>query len=332
MIKPLRPAAGAIWQRSFLLITVFLTLAVLGVIAWRTNAQVKRDNDAAVTGDQARSNRESRTAKDELPGIDALALSPPTDAHDLTSLADSPLLNKDKSLQIEERFGVPTYLWAAPEDPGVHLQTSRDAQIASRRHLERYAAFYGLQDRDVAAAKIASVHDTGSGAIIVKFREQAGGIEVFREEISIAMDRDLRLIAISGYLSGASRKVSQQKDVTFHLTEKDAVARGLSDLAARDFGEVDLEGKGTTKGNYNLYAFGEGAQARNSSRFITPARAKKVYFHLPEGFVPAYYIELDLADVNSTDSNYYSYVISALDGHILFRNNLTASDAYGYRV
>jgi hypothetical protein len=41
---------------------------------------------------------------------------------------------------------------------------------------------------------------------------------------------------------------------------------------------------------------------------------------------------MDVGDRNSSDSDYYSYVISATHGDLLFRNNLTVRDSFSYRV
>src|SRR6266480_719704 len=72
-------------------------------------------------------------------------------------------------------------------------------------------AWYG-GDRPVVAAApdsegayVAHVHDTGRGAIIIKYRQRVDGIEVFRSELNVAMTRDRKLIATSGGLLGVRR-------------------------------------------------------------------------------------------------------------------------------
>ena len=115
--------------------------------------------------------------------------------------------------QYEPHFGVPTFLWASASDRGPALslaaigsQTSTKTggsgvEAIARGHLSAYAAQYRLSADDVANAQLVSVHDTGQGPIIVKFKQQLGGIDVFRDEVAIIMNRDLQLIAISGYLT-----------------------------------------------------------------------------------------------------------------------------------
>src|SRR4030095_2707172 len=75
-------------------------------------------------------------------------------------------------------------------------------ESAARGHLGGYGANYRLSSRDVTAARFVAVHDTGKGAIIAKFKQEVGGIEVFRDEINVIMTQNLQLIAISGYLTG----------------------------------------------------------------------------------------------------------------------------------
>jgi hypothetical protein len=65
---------------------------------------------------------------------------------------------------------------------------------------------------------------------------------------------------------------------------------------------------------------------------ISPARTKKVLFHLPDRLEPATYVELHVGAADSTNAEYWSYVFSAVDGSLLFRNDLTARDSFKYRV
>jgi len=154
---------------------------------------------------------------------------------------------------------------------------------------------------DFGGAYVAHVHDTGRGAIIVKYRQRIDGIEVFRDELNVMMTRDRQVLATAGSLANA---FGVRRLAAAFLTEGDAVAAALQDLAP----EAD------------------------------PADAKswvnRVWFHLPDHLEAAYSIVLDLADRNSTDSDMFLYVISATDGRLLFRKNLTEDDgpSFTYRV
>jgi len=92
-----------------------------------------------------------------------------------------------------------------------------------------------------------------------------------------------------------------------------------------------------TADGYSLYA---ADLERADDTIVRPIRSKRVWFHLADGYEPAYNIELDLGSRSSTDSRIYSYVISAADGRLLFRKNLTEDQAapnqaatpFAYRV
>src|SRR4029077_8076510 len=75
--------------------------------------------------------------------------------------------------------------------------------------------------------------------------------------------------------------------------------------------------------------------ASSGVSLVEPIRMKPVYFHTPDGLTPGYYIEVIAGnasanpneariDTGDDTTDGYSYVISAADGSILFRNNLQA--------
>ncbi len=66
-------------------------------------------------------------------------------------------------------------------------------------------------------------------------------------------------------------------------------------------------------------------------RFEQPARARKVYFPVQGNLVPAYYVEVFSAE-DGAETDAYGYVVSAADGRVLRRTNLTAHAAFKYRV
>lgn len=104
------------------------------------------------------------------------------------------------SVHIEERLGVPTFLWVRHRETGgtagLGSQGMRPEMVAARGHLGRHAALYRLSQRDVDSATGASIHNAGRGAVIVKFRQSVGGVEVFREELNVVMGQGLDLVAI----------------------------------------------------------------------------------------------------------------------------------------
>ena len=122
-----------------------------------------------------------------LENIDALASRPATR---VLSPAARSALNKltrpGSKTHIEARLGVPTFLWANRDlaAPDTRSRSTERVDItAAREHLRQFILPYQLEDSDVDNAPVASVHNTGRGAIIVQFRQSVNGIYVFRDEI-----------------------------------------------------------------------------------------------------------------------------------------------------
>jgi hypothetical protein len=256
-------------------------------------------------------------------------------------------------VQTEPRLGVPTFLWASEGVRGqarqlstIKAQVGGDIESAARDHLGDNGSLYRLSGDDVMAARLVAVHDTGRGAIIAKFKQEIGGIEVFRDEINVVMNRDLKLVAITGYLTGDGDGSAPQN---FSLQPAEALSKALEDLTGTALNPSALRGRspvtapGEAANPYTLYTADAGA-AQNFRFSDEPARVKKVMYHLIDGYIPAYYIEVfvlmpsqDTTVISVTGDPHmtevaYSYVISAVDGQLLFRNNLIAADAFTYRV
>ena len=66
---------------------------------------------------------------------------------------------------------------------------------------------------------------------------------------------------------------------------------------------------------------------------IGEPRAKKVFFEHKNELVAAHYVEVEVGDFDSRDSEYFGYVVSAKTGEVLFKKNLTSHAAdFNYRI
>ena len=250
--------------------------------------------------------------------------------------------------QIHERFNVPTFLWASHAASDAGLAAARaslarkagtaglgsvaklSAEDAARAHLGVFASAYNLSAGDIGEATVAHVHDIGHGAIVVQFQQQVAGIEVFREQARVIMNRDLSLVAISGFISPTATAAQ-----TFALGPVDAASIAFSDLSGTTLASGAMQGLGALEGGYEAIDLAPSAKSGIAGATTQPARVKPVYFHTPDSMIPAWYVEVDSAVQGGSD--WYSYVISAQDGSTLFRHDLTAydtppPDAYTYRV
>jgi hypothetical protein len=116
----------------------------------------------------------------------------------------------------------------------------------------------------------------------------------------------------------------------FALPAEDAIVRALADLTDTHASVVDFEKVAEAYG-YDIFDFVPDSTAGAEPLFSRPVRAKRYLFPMGGGeFVPSYYVEL-WADGRGTGP-VFSYVISAVDGTVLFRNNLTQHDTISYRV
>ena len=301
-----------------------------------------------------------------LPNFDALALSGKRPADPGSAAAGAPSAAVDQesarpqmeaghAVQMEQRLGVPTFLWATDSGRSRTLsaraeQRAADASAVALEHVGKYASRYRLSGADLADLRVANVHDTGRGAIVVKLKQSINGVEVFRDEMNVIMNRKLQLVAISGYLTGGGGDTVtiDAAGAGFKLTEAQAVASAVGQLSGDAVSPTAVRAaagpsapagaKGQPAYSYFTADLGDGA------RVGEPARLKRVMYHTAEGFIPAYYVEAEVL-VPSTDettitldgsapteSLYYSFVISAADGQLLFRKNLVQEDGFTYRV
>ncbi len=234
----------------------------------------------------------------------------------------------------EPRLGVPSFYWAArTRREGSSLKDmGLNAEEAARRHLYAHAHLYRQSPGRLAEATLHRLHDTGRGAVIVSFRKEVAGVRVFRDELRVVMDRKLELVALSGYLPPHHEAGLRGEPLAFHLGHGTAVAAALTDLTGMGFESTDLDWDGRVVEGYHHFHLRAGDERKGGLRFSQPARARAVYFTLPEGLVPAFYVELDVGHVRDTDARAAGYVLSAHDGSLLFRKNHTVQDAFAYRV
>ncbi len=266
-----------------------------------------------------------------LENIDALASRPATRV--VSPAARSALervTRPGSQVHIEERLGVPTFLWANREIAAPNTRTGSTERFevsVARGHLKKLLSPYQLEESDVENAPVASVHNIGRGAIIVRFRQSVNGFEVFRDEIKVLMNRKLELVAIAGYLPSTAVGISS----AFRLGQDEAVSAAFRNLTGKSLNVRNLL-PSHLEGAYTVFALSETAEQALGVSFSHPVRTKPVLFHLPGSLVPAYYAELSISTDDSANGSLYAYVISAVDGSILYRQSLTASDSFSYRV
>jgi MYXO-CTERM domain-containing protein len=233
---------------------------------------------------------------------------------------------------METRFGVPAFVWADVQrlrSGQAPTLSNLSPEQAARTYLQQNADLYRLSPEEVANASVIGVHRTDRGPVIVSFGQAVQGVEVFRHELKVTMTQERALVAISGYLPPAGKSAVRSLPV-FRTGANAAVATALQDLSgltttAGAVTPAPMAG-GYTEWRLDAKVQGYGYQLSG------PVRSKKVLFAAPDHWAPAYYVEAQLQRAFETESEVASYVISAEDGSLLFRNDLRANDAYTYRV
>lgn len=273
-----------------------------------------------------------------LPQVDALANAPmkPT----AQSAAVKAALADIAGVHTDARLGVPTFLWSgqaskvleASSRP-VASKAGLDPVAAARAHLVDLGALYGLSAADVEALSMFNRQSMGNGVSIVRFRNQIDGVEVFREEANLLLDRNQNLLSLSGYVMGRGENgASASRGGNAKRSPEMAIAAALADYGFQPAVAAQLQ-RSKGQGGYDNYALPAGMHGDDGAELASSVRIKPVLFRLPEGLISAYYLEVQVKDsVDTRKLDTYAYVIADNDGTMLFRNNQTADVAFSYRV
>jgi hypothetical protein len=243
---------------------------------------------------------------------------------------DANLLRNVRPTSFDTRYDMPTMLWANRLPTATGASAARpgpaSAEAAARRHLGEVSSFYRLQPADVSDAPLRYVHDTGRGGVVVAFQQSVDGIEVFRDEVRVLMNRQHELVAVSGYIPSRSL-LARAGAPEFSLRAERAVKLAIEDFAGQAASENAIRHHADAEGGYQRYDVSAAvAGLPDGVKPSEPVRVKKVLFHMPDALVPAWYVELMAAE------QAYMYVVDARDGRLLFRHDLMTYDIFHYRV
>jgi hypothetical protein len=225
--------------------------------------------------------------------------------------------------------GVPSFVWATELDPLIGplaKATTADPEAAARAFLRSAAPRYKMSASQVDGLVVSDVQRFPDGGSIARFGNRVDGIEVFRDQVNVLVDKSGALVAISGITSGAS--AAKRTFAETGVTSRDAAAVALAEhgfaagVATRMHAQKE-------EGGYT-WSTVEAARG-DEATLASPVRAKRVWFRQGAALIPAWYVEVQVKDKGSRDIDAYSYVVSAVDGTVLFRNDLV-SDAFSYRI
>lgn len=263
---------------------------------------------------------------------------PLSEGDELATLAvDAYVAHRDKAT------GLPTFSWLQPEKArtlaamgaGQGSTATLPAKVA-KATLRGLAKTYRLSEAALKTASLREVHDVGNGPLVAHFNQQVDGLDVFRTSLKIGMDRTTTPMMASGSLAVNITPVTSD----FALDETAAVAAAFRAMKS---GQVVVERVRRTGGLEAGYAAlsvqGRPADApaavageQAGVSLSGPARSKRLWYPGPRGLIPAYYVELSVGRSDDTQTDDRAFVVSAIDGQVLFEKNQVASDAFTYRV
>ena len=217
------------------------------------------------------------------------------------------------------RDQVSFYVSPTPEP----ARAGMSAEAAARFHLWRHRQTFAIGRAALTGVRLRFVHDPGRGAVIVVLRQSVAGVELHRADIKVLLDRDHRLLAISGAPHPGAHAASARP---FTQTPVASIGRTLRHLHA-ELPAPQLIPTGVTRGGYTYFELAPTA----ALRLRRPARVKPVYFPVGEALVPAHVVELQVAPAGGP-LEVYQYIVAADDGRVLRRNDLSAYEAFQYRV
>jgi large repetitive protein len=263
---------------------------------------------------------------DPLPPIDAWSTLPRQ-----AVASAGPPLPAGIDLQLDPRSGLPTFLRAA-DTFDIRAAVGGGPEAQARAYLAELAPHYRMNPDDVAALRLQAVHALRAGGRIVHLQSAPQGIEVFRERAAVLLHADGRLAAIGGTVSGVGGSAARATLATAAFGDAGtALARALQDFGVDDAAVRARVQALPMHGGYQRYQLAEAADP-STPRLAAPARVKPVWFRLPNGLVPAWYVEIMVAADSDAGAQPYAYVIDAKQQRVLFRHRQLEEHTFDFRV
>lgn len=188
---------------------------------------------------------------------------------------------------------------------------------SARRFVEDNSWLFGLSQGQAAALKIDANYSNPAGNLSwVRFKQTIGGLNVFRGYLTLAFTPAGEIARTTGQLAAAVPE-SLVPPVPV-LSAAQGVAAAAAEVGF-DLNPESLEVSEGAPGDINL-VFKQGP-------FVRDIEIELIYFPLTRGVV-----ELAWSMTLWGENDSYLAVVSAEDGALLFRKNMTESDTYTYEV
>ncbi|KAA1157488.1 peptidase [Pseudoalteromonas fuliginea] len=243
------------------------------------------------------------------------------------ALAERTTVSGHRSIY-DKQLGKATFLWQAvgQKAPNMSLiEPAKRNQYAADLYLESLTGI-SSQKSTISSAVMTDLHEQKRGSIVAKYKQQVHGIDVFNREFNLIMDKEFNLVAGSGYFADTSSAEKSFAALSGFVNAEQSIQSALLELAGinaslRKIGE---------EGGYAKY---QATSGDDSKIILGEPRAKKVFFEVAGQLESAYYVEVEVADKNALESDYYSYVIGTQNNKVYFKKDLKSHAAdFNYRV
>jgi hypothetical protein len=222
--------------------------------------------------------------------------------------------------------GVPRLLRGGTGQPAM---AAANATAAARQHVERLAPAWGVRSDGMPTLETLGEVRVAGGTI-VRMRQIIDGLPVANAaggEVRVMVAKDNSMVATSGKL--ISRSTPHPRSPKFVDDDAGAVARAVTETYktsfAPSFAPSALATRAVAKDGTRLFS------GQTGSVHVETARARKAWVPEAKGLTAAWVVEAYTSNAKTTSGDLYRTVIAA-DGRVLSRTNLTADEAYAYRV
>ncbi|MFC6439475.1 M36 family metallopeptidase [Bowmanella sp. JS7-9] len=196
--------------------------------------------------------------------------------------------------------------------PELMVGDSRYVRSRAATHLQRILSNQGMTYGGQFSLK--HLQNAPGKPVVATYKQTLDNIDIAGQHITLLMNQSLELLATSGEALNLP-KSSQG----FQLSDVQVVGKALQDLKL-DSQTLQPDG---SQGAYRLVTV-EGLSQ--------PVRVKSVWYPLKKKLEPAYQLEVLYHDVQTRQLEGVKYTISAVDGTILLRKNLSNRIAHSYRT
>jgi MYXO-CTERM domain-containing protein len=221
--------------------------------------------------------------------------------------------------------GVPRMLRGTANQPAVVAAT---ATAAARMHVERLAPAWGVRGGGMPTLE-ALGEIRVAGGTVVRLRQLIDGIPVATSaggEVRVMVAKDNSLVVASGKLMSSA--TPHARAPKFVDDDAAAIARAVTETYKNNFvasfAPSSLATKSVAKDGTRMLT------GTTGSVNVQAARARKAWVPDVRGLTAAWIVEAYTSDGKSSGDLYRTVV--AADGRVLSRVDLTASEAYSYRV